>query len=108
MRIPKRLNIMGYVFRVKYAKNLPFSGSFDTMNRVIMLDEAHPNLSEVLFHEVTEVVMCMMHLNKDYGINRKTMMPTRRKFVLHHYGDRDDFTTFCTTLYDTLRRNKLI
>jgi len=103
MKIPKKIRIFGYVFRITYKKTVPYYGSFDIARSTIILNKdcSITDIKHTLLHEIMEIITVLMG-RRFRNKNKQLYMS-----FYHDPYDRDEFSTFTTCLHDTLTRNNL-
>ena len=109
MKLPKKVNVMGEVMKIKEVKNDDFIGWVDVFNRTIEINTrvSEKLQLEALIHEMAEYILyrdgCTTD-NREKTIRRLNMNHN----ITHKDVISDTFVIFINHLVDTLVRNKLI
>jgi hypothetical protein len=107
MKIPRKINVMGEEFNVKYVRNDKWVGEIDIFTRSILLNSKVSKKIQVeaLLHEIIEYMfyrLGMTHEGKKWrGIQMKHCRDNTP-------DDLDSFVIFVNTLTDTLVRNNFL
>jgi hypothetical protein len=100
MRIPKKLRLLGYDWKVVYKKSDDENGgSFDWTTKTITINDRYGESEVIFLHEIIEAIL-VNNFARYYGNEGNTEF----KFIFNH-------TEFCKIVYDifqALKDNKLI
>lgn len=100
MKIPKRLKIFGYNWKVRYKKEDEKSGgSFDWKKKEIVLDTEYGEQESIFIHELMEAILTELHF-RFYG--QEGNMP----YTFHF--DHDGLCKFHKAFFQALKDNKII
>jgi hypothetical protein len=101
MRIPKKIKILGYTWKVLLTKNYnkDGGGSFNWRKKTIKINDKYGESEAILLHEIVEAIM-LHNLVRYYGNEGNSEF----RFMFNH-------TEFCKIVYDlfaVLKENNLL
>lgn len=98
MRIPKKIRMLGYDWKVFIKKN-ENSGSFSWKTKVITIGSRCKEQEAIFLHEIMEAILADLGL-RWYG--------QEDAMEYHFFFNHSDFCKFHKILFQTLKDNKLI